>query len=246
MTLRVMLFRTLSRMSGLAVRFSIRGLRKSFAHGLARSATRTLAIANIDLDLHAGEILGVAGEAGSGKTTLLQCASGLLRPDAGSITLEPESHPRCASNSVAYIAPVPIYYPFLTARDVVAMRVAKMVERNAALERVSAAIDSLELKRVANDFVAMLSPDEITRLALAEAVVTGPCVIMLDTGVACPLRSPTFQRVIRRIAATVAPLVVASRDSVGLESVATRTIVLTNGRIADSRPASLFVAERMH
>jgi hypothetical protein len=69
---------------------------------------------------------------------------------------------------------------------------------------------------------------------------------MLDTGVACPLRSPTFQRVIRRIAATVAPLVVASRDSVGLESVATRTIVLTNGRIADSRPASLFVAERMH
>lgn len=233
-------------MSGLAVQLAIRGLRKSFAHGLARSATRTLAIADIDLDLHSSEILGVSGEAGAGKTTLLQCASGLLRPDAGSVDLQPESLMRRARSAIAYVAPVPIYYPFLTVRDVVSLRVAKLMERNAALESVGAAIDVLELRRVAGDFVAMLSPDEIIRLSLAEAVVTHPCVIMLDTGAACSLRDPTFRRVVQRIAATVAPLVVASRDSAGLDLITTRTILLSNGRIADSRPASLFVAERIH
>ena len=243
MMLFVISSRTLSRMSA---RLSIRGLRKSFAHGLARSATRTLAIADVDLDLHAGEILGVAGEAGAGKTTLLQCASSLLRPDAGSITLQPESFTRRAANAIAYVAPVPIYYPFLTVRDVISLRVAKVIGRNAALEPVGSAIDALELRSVANDFVAMLSPDEITRLALAEAVVTQPCVIMLDTGVACPLRNPVLQRVVQCIASTVAPLIVASRDAAGLDSVATRTILLSHGRIADSRPVSRFVAERMH
>jgi ABC-type multidrug transport system ATPase subunit len=232
-------------MPGPALRLSIRALRKSFAHGLARSATRTLAIADIDLDLHHHEILGISGDAGAGKTTLLQCASGLLRPDAGSVTLHNESLEHRASNAIAYVAPVPIYYPFLTVRDVLSLRVAKLAERNAAPESLSAAIDTVELRRVANDFVAMLTQDEITRLALAEAVVTHPAVIMIDTGSAC-LRAPGFRRTVQRVAATVAPVVLASRDYSALASIVTRTIVLSNGRIADSRAPSLFVAERIH
>ena len=232
-------------MSGLALRLSIRGLRKSFAHGLARSATRTLAITDIDLDLHHHEILGISGDAGAGKTTLLQCASGLLRPDAGSVTLHNESLEHRTSNAIAYVAPVPIYYPFLTVRDVLSLRVAKLVERNAAPESLSAAIDIVELRRVANDFVAMLTQDEIRRLALAEAVVMQPAVMMIDTDSAC-LRAPGFRRIVARLATTVAPVGLASRDSSALASIVTRTIVLSDGRIADSRAASLFVAERIH
>lgn len=63
----------------------IRGLRKSFLAGVQGCHARANVLNGIDLDVRAGEILGVCGAVGSGKTTLLLCMAGLLRPDAGTV-----------------------------------------------------------------------------------------------------------------------------------------------------------------
>jgi peptide/nickel transport system ATP-binding protein len=59
---------------------SLRGVAKTFTVG----KDRVRALADIDLDLHRGETLGLVGESGSGKTTLARVLVGLTPPDEGS------------------------------------------------------------------------------------------------------------------------------------------------------------------
>ena len=63
-------------------KISIRGLKKSFG--------RKIVLNGLDLDLAKGESLVVIGGSGSGKSVLLKCMLGLIRPNAGSITIDGE------------------------------------------------------------------------------------------------------------------------------------------------------------
>src|SRR5262249_62422588 len=56
---------------------TVRGLRK-------RYGTRVV-VDGLDLDVRAGEIVGLAGANGAGKTTTVECIQGLRRPDSGSL-----------------------------------------------------------------------------------------------------------------------------------------------------------------
>ena len=63
----------------------IRGLRKVFGD-------RT-AIDGLDLEVEPGEVFGLRGPNGAGKSTTVSCATGVLRPDGGSIELFGDSDP---------------------------------------------------------------------------------------------------------------------------------------------------------
>jgi putative ABC transport system ATP-binding protein len=65
------------------VTVAVRGLTKTYGHGAAQVA----AVRDVDVVVHAGEVLLVMGPSGSGKTTLLLMLGALLRPTAGSIVV---------------------------------------------------------------------------------------------------------------------------------------------------------------
>jgi ABC-type multidrug transport system ATPase subunit len=219
-----------------AIALSIRGLRKSFARGLARCTRRTVAISDVDLDLYQSEIVALTGAEGSGKTTLLQCACGLLRPDSGSVI---------ARHVVAYVPPIPIYYPFLTVRDVVALRVARTCScRGGAVEGV---IDLVQLHHARNDIVATLSPGELTRLSIAEAMSANPAVVLIDTSTSrTALDGLCDFNLLDRIAASGTAVMIGARETGEIESRVSREIRLSEGRVVHPQIAPLSVAERLH
>jgi ABC-type multidrug transport system ATPase subunit len=222
------------------IALSIRGLRKYFARGLARCVNRTLALDGVSVDLRQREILAVVGPEGAGKTTLLQCASGLLRPDAGSVIV---SGNRLGSNGVAYVPPVPVYYPFLTVRDVLSLR----ASRCADAAKIDETLALFDLNSVRNEMIATLSSMELIRLSIAEAALSRPVALMFDTSPGpMPVDASSLHRALASLAATGIAVLAAVREERMAASVGAKALIMSEGRIAAPHSPQMFVAERLH
>jgi fructose transport system ATP-binding protein len=58
------------------------------ARGLVKTWGHVIGLADVDMRLDAGEVLGIIGDNGAGKSTLIKCLTGALQPDRGELLLE--------------------------------------------------------------------------------------------------------------------------------------------------------------
>jgi ABC-type multidrug transport system ATPase subunit len=214
---------------------SARGITKGFARGLARSPRRISAIESIDLDVYPGELIALVGGEAAGKTTLLQCLAGLLKPDAGKVTLFGEGFPSgWTPPGLAYVAATPVFYPFLTPRDVVELAIARNPEPAAVRHGADELLASLELNAVRATRIACLSREIVQRVSIAHALASQPAVILADSSPspsAVPFDAVTV-RVLAARAGEGAAVILAARDVSAVAFAATRLFLMENGRTA--------------
>ena len=151
--------------------------------GLAKAFDRP-AVDGLDLTVRAGEFYALLGPNGAGKTTTLRMVVGLLRPDAGSISLggiDALADPVAAKQITAWISDEPMIYDKLTPLEYLAF-VAGLWGIDPALAQARAhdLIDWLGLAPHAHERCEGFSKGMRQKVALAGALVHDPRVIILD------------------------------------------------------------------
>ena len=168
-----------------------RGLSRTFVVGRGIFARKRLlhAVADVDLDLAKGEVLGVVGESGSGKSTLGKLFLGLLEPNRGTIRLAGTDVSRLDRRALARrIQPVfQDPYSSLNPRKSVAAIVALPLSVQGigtSEERRAKAATMLSRvglsRRHADVYPNELSGGQRQRVAIARALVIEPEIVLLD------------------------------------------------------------------
>jgi branched-chain amino acid transport system ATP-binding protein len=199
------------------------------------------ALAGIDLEVAAGEIVCVIGPNGAGKTTLMKTAAGLLRPRSGEIRLDGAPLAAGAVKRVrAGIALVPegrhVFAP-LTVRDNLELGAYVRLARG---EHAAVAIDLARiyetfprLKERAGQAAGLLSGGEQQMVAIGRALMGRPRLLLLDEpsmGLA-PLVVEEIFAVIRRLHGDGTTVLIAEQNASMALSVAARGYVIEAGRV---------------
>lgn len=214
-------------------------------------------LADIALEIEAGELFFLLGPSGCGKSTLLRLLAGFLAPDSGRIRfgdkditdLPPEKR------ETAMVFQSYALWPHMTVAENVAFGLD--VRRLPAAEkqqRVAEALATVDLGDLAERKIPSLSGGQQQRVALARALVVRPSVLLLDeplSNLDAKLRL-TMRSELRRICKGAGlTTIYVTHDQKEALSMADRMAVLEAGRIqqigtprqAYLHPANRFVAD---
>jgi ABC-2 type transport system ATP-binding protein len=200
--------------------------------GLEKRYGKTAVLRGVDLELAAGEFLGLAGVNGAGKTTLLKCMLDFCAVDAGTIELfgirhtEPRSRARLAFLPERFVPP---YY--LTGRDFLAFML-RLQQRPYAEAEVLAMLEALDLDAGALARpVRAYSKGMTQKLGLAACFLSRRDLYVLDEPMSGldPKARACVKALLGRLRAEGRTLFFTSHALADIEEICDRMVVLHQG-----------------
>lgn len=224
------------------VTVAVRGLTKTYGEGAAQVA----AVREVDLDVHAGEVLLVMGPSGSGKTTLLLMLGALLRPTSGSIVVTGRDHehvdlattperalPGLRAHTFGFIFQDYALLDALTATENIAVAANIAGTRGtAAHDRALQLLNRVGLAHRATARPSQMSGGEQQRVSVARALANDPPVLLADEPTANldASRGRDLARLLRQLADEDSrSIVIVSHDD-RLRDMADRVLWLEDGQ----------------
>ncbi|MFJ3789548.1 ABC transporter ATP-binding protein [Kitasatospora sp. NPDC090091] len=240
---------------------TVRGLGKTY--GPRRRPVT--ALADVDLELHPGETLGLVGESGSGKSTLARALVQVHAPSAGSIRFRGEEfgvrrgRGRDASGRAArreiqmvFQDPYSSLNPRLTAGQIIAEPLIAhgLGDRAARERRVAELLEQVGLDPSwADRHPRSFSGGQRQRIGIARALAPGPSVLICDEPVSA-LDVSVQAQVIELLARLQRELGLAvlfiAHDLAVVRQVSHRIAVMHRGRIVETGPADRVVTAPEH
>jgi putative ABC transport system ATP-binding protein len=200
------------------------------------------ALAEVNLDVRAGEALAVLGRSGSGKSTLLNMIAGLDKPSQGSVTVDGLRVDEMTESASAKYRRERIGMVFqffnllddLTVEDNVLLpaQLAGMAHRQAR-RRATDLLESLGVARHARAFPGRLSGGERQRVAVARALMNRPPLLLADepTGALDSASAADVKALLTDLNRAGQTILLVTHDVTLAQACASRTIELLDGRV---------------
>jgi iron(III) transport system ATP-binding protein len=141
------------------------------------------AVSHVSLDIHAGELFTLLGPSGCGKTTILRLIGGFHEPDQGEIYFAGRNVTGTPpyERNIGMVFQNYALWPHMTIFDNIAYGLKlKKVSREKIGDKVSHALNLVNLKGLEKRYPGQLSGGQQQRVALARALVLNPDVLLLD------------------------------------------------------------------
>jgi len=213
------------------------------------------ALSDVSFELDAGEPIGLVGPNGAGKTTLLSILSGFLRPTSGTVRLF--GHPPGAAQLIGKVSALPQdarLDPSFTIIEqlVFYARLQGFFTQQATLE-AGRVLEEVSLQEAAHEKPPSLSHGMAKRVAIAQALIGNPALILLDEPTA--ELDPVNVRTVREIIAgqsSATTFIISSHDLVELDRLCRQILLLENGmmqpekiRLNEQQAAIRFITLQM-
>ena len=209
--------------------------------GISKHFGAVSALAGVDLDVHAGEVMALVGDNGAGKSTLVKILSGVYQPSAGTISFRGQqitlANPAAALDlgittvfqDLALCENLDVVANIFLGRELNPLRldeVAMEVRAWTLLNELSARIPSVR------NAVASLSGGQRQTVAIARALLLDPTLIMLDEPTAALGVAQTAEvlNLIERVRNRGHAVIMISHNMADVRAVADRIAVLRLGR----------------
>ncbi len=213
------------------------------------------ALANINIDIGEGEIVGLIGPNGAGKTTLFNVVTGFLNPESGQIKLQGtdivgwKPYQICQAGLVRTFQ---IVKPFLELTVLENVLAGAYNEARSKKEAMTLALEALEfggLARRKNESARFLTIAELKNLELIRALATKPSICLIDEAMS-GLNPKEVDDMIKKIkdirSMKKITLFIIEHTMRAIMNISDRVVVLDHGiKIAEGDPSSVSTNEKV-
>ena len=151
---------------------------------LTKDYGTVVALADVSFRVGAGEVVGFLGPNGAGKSTTLRILAGFLGATSGRVSVaghDVAREPLAAKQQLGYMPETAPLYPELRVNEYLRFRASlKGIARRARKDAVALAMERAAVSEVADSLIGHLSKGFRQRVALADAIVATPPLLILD------------------------------------------------------------------
>ncbi|WP_243372024.1 molybdenum ABC transporter ATP-binding protein [Microvirga solisilvae] len=195
-----------------------------------------------------GRLTALFGPSGSGKTTLVNIIGGLVRPDAGRISVKERILIDTAQNifvprhrrRIGYVFQEARLFPHLNVRQNLLFG-RFFTPRRERVSSFDAIVEMLGIAHLLNRWPTTLSGGERQRVAIGRALLTDPQLLLMDEPLASldeDRKTEIYPYIERLRDEAGVPMVLVSHSVAEVARLATSVVVLNDGRVTASGPAS--------